>query len=44
MDYDTSIQLGDGGMSEEKRLKIQEVGVGQRRRGTKLSVQSEAIN
>jgi hypothetical protein len=33
MDHDTSIKLGDGGRSEERRPKIQEVGVGQRRRG-----------
>jgi hypothetical protein len=32
MDPDTSIkEFGDGGRSEEKRPKIQEVGVGQRR-------------
>jgi hypothetical protein len=35
---------GDRGRSEEKRPKIQEVGVGQRRRGAMLSVQSEAID
>jgi hypothetical protein len=44
MDPDTSIKLGDGGGLEEKRPKIQEVGVGQRRRGAMLSVQSKAIN
>ncbi len=38
------ITLGDGGRSEEKRPKIWEVGVGQRRRGVMLSVQSKAIN
>jgi hypothetical protein len=43
MDHDTSIKLGDGGMSEEKIPKIWEVGVGQRRRGAMLSVQSKAI-
>jgi hypothetical protein len=44
MDPDKSIKLGDGGRSEEKRPKIQEVGVGQRRRGAMLSVQTKAIN
>jgi hypothetical protein len=44
MDHGTSIKLGDGGRSEEKRPKIWEVGVGQRRRGAMLSVQSIAIN
>jgi hypothetical protein len=44
MDHDTSIKLGDGGRSEKKRPKIWEVGVGQRRRGAMLSVQSKAIN
>jgi hypothetical protein len=44
MDHDTSIKLGDGGRSEEKRPKIWEVGVGQRRRGAMLSVQSKAFN
>ncbi len=45
MDHGRSIKLGDGGESEEKRPKIWEIGVGQRRRGTLLSVQSkEAIN
>jgi hypothetical protein len=44
MDHDASIKLGDGGRSEEKRPKIWEVGVGQRRRGSMLSVQSKAIN
>jgi hypothetical protein len=44
MDPDTSIKFGDSGRSEEKRSKIWEVGVGQRRRGTMLTVQSEAIN
>jgi hypothetical protein len=39
MDNDTSIQLGGGGRSEEKRP-----GVGQRRRGAMLSVQTKAIN
>jgi hypothetical protein len=43
MDPDTSIKLGDGGRSEEKRSKIWEVGVGQRRNGAMLSVQSKAI-
>jgi hypothetical protein len=40
MDNDTSIKLEDGGRSEEKRPNIWEVGVGQRRRGALLSVQS----
>ncbi len=40
MNHDASIKLGDGGRSEEKRPKIWEVGVGQRRRGAMLSVQS----
>jgi hypothetical protein len=44
MDHDMSIKLGDGGRSEEKKPEIQEVGVGQRRRGAMLSVQSKAIN
>jgi hypothetical protein len=44
MDHDASIKLGDGSRSEEKRPKIWEVGVGQRRRGAMLSVQSKAIN
>jgi hypothetical protein len=44
MDHDTSIRLGDGGGSEEKRPKIREVGIGQRRRGAMLSVQSKMIN
>jgi hypothetical protein len=44
MDHDASIKLEDGGRSEEKRPKIWEVGVGQRRRGAMLSVQSRAIN
>ncbi len=44
MDNDTSIKLGDGCRSEEKRPKIQEVGVGQRRKGAMLSVQSKAID
>jgi hypothetical protein len=44
MDPDTSIKFGDGCGSEEKRSKIWEVGVGQRRRSAMLSVQSEAIN
>ncbi len=44
MDHDTSIKLGNGGRSEVKTTKIQEVGVGQRRRGDMLSVQSKAIN
>jgi hypothetical protein len=43
MDPDTSIKFGDGGRSEENRAKIQEVGVGQRRRGAMLSVQSRVI-
>ncbi len=33
MDHDKSIKFGDGGGSEEKRPKIWEVGVGQRRKG-----------
>jgi hypothetical protein len=44
MDPDMSIKFGDGGRSEEKRPKIWKVGVGQRRRGVMLSVQSKAIN
>jgi hypothetical protein len=44
MDSDKLIKLGDGGGSEKKRLKIWEIGVGQRRRGAMLSVQSKAIN
>ncbi len=44
MDHETSINMGDGGGSEEKRPKIQEIRVGQRRRGAMLSVQSKAIN
>jgi hypothetical protein len=44
MDNDVSIKLGDGGRSEEKRPKIQEVVVGQRRRGAMLSIQSKVIN
>ena len=44
MDPDTSIKFGDGGGSEEKRPKIWEVGVGQKRRGAMLSVQSKAID
>jgi hypothetical protein len=44
MDHDTSIKLGDGGRSNEKKPKIWEVWVGQRRRNAMLSVQSEAIN
>jgi hypothetical protein len=43
MVHDTSIKLGDGGRSEEKRPKIQEVGVNQRRRDAMLSIQSKAI-
>jgi hypothetical protein len=44
MDSDTSIKFGDGGRSEEMRPKIWERGVGQRRRGAMLSVQSKSIN
>jgi hypothetical protein len=44
MDPDRSIKLGDGGRSEEKRSKIREVGVGQRRRGAMLSFQNKAID
>jgi hypothetical protein len=44
MDHDMSIKLGDGGRSDKKRSKIWEVGVGQRRNGAMLSVQSKAIN
>ncbi len=43
MDHVTSIKLGDGGRSEKKRPKMWEVGVGQRRRGEMLSIQSKAI-
>ncbi len=38
MDHDASIKFGDAGRSEEKRPKIREVGVGQRRKGAMLSV------
>ncbi len=38
-----SINLGYGGRSEEKRPKIWEVGVGQRRRDAMLLVESKAI-
>jgi hypothetical protein len=38
------IKLGDGGRSKEKRPKIWEIGVGQRRGGAMLSVQRKAIN
>jgi hypothetical protein len=41
---DRSMKLGNGGRSDEKRQKIQEIGVGHRRRGAMLSVQSKAIN
>jgi hypothetical protein len=44
MDPDTSIKLGDGGGSEEMRPKIQEVGIGQRRRGAMLLVQSKVMD
>ncbi len=44
MYHDTFIKFGDGGRSEEMRPKIQEVWVGQRRRGAMLSVQSEVID
>ncbi len=44
MDPDRYIQFGDGGRSEEKKPTIQEVGVGQRRIGAMLSVQSKAID
>jgi hypothetical protein len=44
MDHDASIKLGDGGRSEEKKTQIWEVGVGQRRRGAMLSVQSKVID
>ncbi len=44
MDHEVSIKLGDEGRTEEKRSKIREVGVGQRRQGAMLSVQSKAIN
>jgi hypothetical protein len=43
MDHDVLIKLGDGGRSEEKRPNIWELGVGQRKRGAMLSVQSDAI-
>jgi hypothetical protein len=39
-----SNKLWDGDRLEEKRPKIWEVGVGQRRRGVMLSVQSDAID
>jgi hypothetical protein len=44
MDHDTSIKFGDVDRLEEKRPKILEVGVGERRRGAMLSVQSNAID
>jgi hypothetical protein len=44
MDNDTSIKLGDGGRSEQKRPKTREVGVSQRKIGAMLSDQSEAID
>ncbi len=44
IDHDASIKLGDGSRSEEKRPKIWEVGVGQRRRVAMLSVQCKAID
>ncbi len=44
MDHYVSVKLGDEGRSEEKRPKIWEVGIGHRRRGAMLSVQSKAIN
>jgi hypothetical protein len=43
-DVNKSINFGDGGGSEEKRPKIWEIGLYQRRRGAILSVQSKAIN
>jgi hypothetical protein len=43
MDHDMSIKFGDVGGSEEKKPMIQEVGVGQRRRGAMMSLQSKAI-
>ncbi len=43
VDHDVSIKLRDGGRSEEKRPKIWDLGVGQRRRDAMLSVQSKAI-
>jgi len=44
MDHYASIKLGDGGRSEERRPKIQEVGVGQRKKGVLLSVHSKVID
>ncbi len=44
MDHDMSIKLGNGGRSEEKRCKIWEIGVAQRRRGAMLSVKCKAAN
>ncbi len=44
MDPDTSKKYRDGSGSEEERPKICEVGVGQRRRGAMLSIQSQTIN
>jgi hypothetical protein len=44
MDHETSIKLGDGGRLEEKKPKIHEVGVSQRRRCAMLPVQSKAID
>jgi hypothetical protein len=38
------IKFGDWGGSEEKRPKTQDVGLGERRRGAMLLVQSKAIN
>ncbi len=42
MDHDVFIQLGGGGRSKEKRPKVWEVGVDQRRRDAMLSVQTKA--
>ncbi len=44
MDPDMSIKYGDWSRSEEKRPKIWKVGIGERRRGAMLSVQSKAID
>jgi hypothetical protein len=43
IDPDMSIKYRDGDGSEEARPKICEVGVGQRRKGAMLSVQSKEI-
>jgi hypothetical protein len=44
MDSDMSKKIGDGGRPEEKRPKIWEGGVDQKKRVAMPSVQSKAIN